>query len=344
MTIPLVIATCAKSSRSAASRERKGIFVTKTKIEWADRSDWNPLRGCTRVSPGCGGPGPHGGCYAEAIAARFSDPGQAFHGFAERTKSGPRWTGRVELIEERLTAPLRWRKPARIFALSMSDLFHESVPDEWIDRIFAVMALCPQHTFQILTKRAERMRDWFARMAAVEDNEWLADPRRPEAAVEIRYCIEALARTIRQIPFQAQVATVWPLPNVWLGVSAEDQPRWDERWPALAATPAVVRWISYEPALGPLNIDALAGPDWLVIGGESGPGARPFKIEWARSIIGQCKAAGMPVFMKQVGSCFQAILPPEPGRIFPMRDRKGGNPMEWPSDLRVREYPTQERA
>jgi protein gp37 len=124
--------------------------MSKTKIQWTDRSDWNPVRGCTRVSPGCGGPGPHGGCYAEVIAARFSDPGQPFHGFAKR---GPaRWTGKVELIKERLTLPLRWRKPARIFVNSMFDLFHEALPDEAIDRVFAVMALCPQHVFQILTK------------------------------------------------------------------------------------------------------------------------------------------------------------------------------------------------
>src|SRR3546814_532328 len=124
-----------------------------SKIEWTDRSDWNPIRGCTRVSEGCRN------CYAERIAARFSDPGQPFHGFAKRTAAGGRWTGKVELIEERLDFPLRWRKPARIFVNSTYDLFHESVPNHWIDQVFAVMALAPQHTFQVLTKRPGRMLD-----------------------------------------------------------------------------------------------------------------------------------------------------------------------------------------
>src|SRR3954469_1920793 len=132
--------------------------MTQSKIEWCDRSDWNRMRGCSRVSPGCGGPGPHGGCYAEGIAARFSGPDQPFQGFAKRVNGKPRWTGKVALMEDRLTEPMHWRKPARIFACSMSDLFHENLPDEAIDKVFAVMALCPQHTFQVLTKRPERMK------------------------------------------------------------------------------------------------------------------------------------------------------------------------------------------
>lgn len=136
-----------------------------TKIEWTD-STWNPLRGCSRVSPGCGGPGHQGGCYAERIAARFSDVGQPFHGLAERTIHGGRWTGKVAVAPDHIfLAPLRWKKPRRIFVNSMSDLFHEAVPDETIDRVFAVMALTPQHTYQVLTKRAERMRAWSGRGA-----------------------------------------------------------------------------------------------------------------------------------------------------------------------------------
>jgi protein gp37 len=330
--------------------------MAKSKIEWCDRSDWNCLRGCTRVSPGCGGPGPHGGCYAERQAARFSDPGQPFHGFAERTKSGPRWTGRVELIEERLTAPLGWRKPARIFALSMSDLFHENVPDEWIDRIFEVMGACDDqglgHTFQILTKRADRQRDYMKSERAYK------------------------AWNKRRLGQEA-----WPPRNIWCGGSVEDQRRADERIPLILDTPAAVRWVSYEPALGPVDLtdlpiqgavdrwvnarrNALTGEffhcpadmadgsermmtiktvpkiAWVVVGGESGPGARPFEIEWARSIIAQCKAASVPVFMKQLGAdprdCAKVV--------WSCADRKGGDPDEWPSDLRVREYPTEARA
>lgn len=307
--------------------------MTSSNIEWCDRSDWNPLRGCTRVSPGCGGPGPHGGCYAEAIAARFSDPGQPFHGFAERTKSGPRWTGKVELIEERLTAPLRWRKPARIFALSMSDLFHESVPDAWIDRIFAVMGLAPSHTFQILTKRAERMRDYMATPSRYH--------RVYDAACEI-------TRAVHPGLVMGPPECNWPLRQCWLGVSVEDQRRADERIPVLLDTPAAVRWISAEPLLAPVDlcrggfslIDRVTSPtgkrspglDWVVVGGESGSGARPFCIGWGRTLVGQCATAGVPVFMKQIG----AKPYPWAGKL---RDRKGGDMTEFPPDLRIREYP-----
>jgi protein gp37 len=278
--------------------------VTASKIEWCDRSDWNPLRGCTRVSPGCGGPGPHGGCYAEAIAARFSDPGQPFHGFAERTKSGPRWTGRVELIEKRLTAPLRWRKPSRIFALSMSDLFHEAVTNETIDRIFAVMALCPQHQILVLTKRAERMRDYMSASNL---------PRRLEQAMDAITSVQ---------PDHGG----WPFRHLWLGVSVEDQARADERIPLLLETPAAVRWISAEPMLGPVDLTKIHGRwsaiwkdnavgrpwlDWVVVGSESGRGARPCDLDWVRAIRDQCAAAGVALFWKQHVERGKKISTPE---------------------------------
>jgi protein gp37 len=258
-------------------------------IEWTDRSDWNPIRGCTRVSEGCR----H--CYAEAIAARFSDPGQPFHSFAERTPNGPRWTGKVALIEDRLTLPLKWRKPARIFVNSAFDLFHEIVPDEWIDRIFAVMALAPRHTFQILTKRSKRMR------------EYCSDPVTPFRVARemdsIAVRIEIDAQWAIQPPIE------WPLINCWKGVTAEDQPRADERIPDLLATPAAVRFVSCEPMLGAIDMSpyirargsSRQGIMWTICGGESGPGARSMHPSWARSLRDQCAAAGVPFFFKQRG-------------------------------------------
>lgn len=267
--------------------------MTASKIEWTDRSDWNPIRGCTRVSEGCRN------CYAEGIAARFSGPGQPFHGFAERTAKGPRWTGKVQLVEDRLTLPLRWKKPARIFASSTSDIFHESLPDEAIDRIFAVMALATQHTFQVLTKRPERMR------------EYLSDPARKA----LMSC-DATALAGKKLGPGA-IITPYPLPNVWLGVSVEDQATADERIPHLLATPAARRFLSCEPLLGPVDLGRVYATkdqhgtylheapilalDWVIAGGESGPNARPMHPDWARSLRDQCQAAGVPFFFKQWG-------------------------------------------
>jgi protein gp37 len=295
-----------------------------SKIEWTDRSDWNPIRGCTRVSPGCVN------CYAEASAGRFSGAGQPFHGYATKKGGEARWTGKIDLIEDRLTLPLRWKKPARIFVSSTSDLFHESLPDEAIDRIFAVMALAPQHTFQVLTKRADRMREYMDKACG----------RLADAVMRLRKergCTSAIA----PLPHIRLGAQWWPLPNVWLGVSVEDQQRADERIPDLLATPAAVRWISAEPLLGPVDLtmldatvgekdqaessgliflDALTGVhrdaedsiegiygnpdpkiDWVITGGESGPNARPMHPDWARSLRDQCAAAGVPFFFKQWG-------------------------------------------
>jgi protein gp37 len=312
-----------------------------TKIEWTRGDDgamgktWNPVRGCSVVSPGC----TH--CYAMKQAARFP----AYRGLTKPSKGGPVWTGEVRLVPEKLGEPLRWRKPRRVFVNSMSDLFHEGVPDEFIAEVFGVMALADRHTFQILTKRPERMRRW------IEEHTCANNPR------------------------------FWPLPNVWLGVSCEDQVRADERIPLLLDTPAAVRFVSYEPALGPLQLDpswiggypssdewARTGPkeprlSWLIVGGESGPSARPCDVSWVRSIVAQCRAAGVACFVKQLGARPYETFPPgykdaqlsregwtlveyadgsQPPRWsrFPRySDRKGGDPAEWPEDLRVREWP-----
>lgn len=341
-----------------------------TSIEWTDRT-WNPVRSCSRVSEGCRN------CYAERQAARFSDPGRYAHGFVERTKSGPRWTGRVELVPEKLAEPLSWRKPQRVFVNSMSDLFHGDLPDEDIVRVFAVMHQAPRHTFQVLTKRPERMREWFTRSV-----HWNAYTRMLKLTGPLT---------------DARIAgNPWPLPNVWLGVSVEDQKTADERIPILLDTPAAVRFVSAEPLIGPVKLHeyllgfaagngvadcscghghgfyrcpnygsvsakchirecgcpgftkarGASGLHWLIVGGESGPGARPCDVAWIRSIVKQCKSAGVACFVKQLGSNPWADQSrcDEPANhwIHRLRDRKGGDLDEWPSDLRVREFPGSE--
>lgn len=248
----------------------------RTGIEWTDAT-WNPVTGCTKVSQGC----KH--CYAERVFPRVYGKDVSLDLKTGETRQR-RFTD-VTVHEDRLDVPLRWKRPRRIFVNSMSDLFHEDVPDEFIGRVYTTMAKAPQHTFQVLTKRQERMREWHSRRGG-------------------QY-----------------------LPNVWLGVSVEDQATADERIPLLLRTPAAVRWISAEPLLGPIDlrylqpgdppteIDALSGThgvlrphrgrcdklDWIVAGGESGPGARPMHPDWARSLRDQCQAAGVPFLFKQWG-------------------------------------------
>lgn len=294
---------------------------------------WNPLRGCSRVSPGC----VH--CYAETMAARFSAPGLWAEGYAKRDGGKPRWTRKVDLVPEKLADPLKVKAPGLVFANSMSDLFHESLSNEEIAAIFGVMAAADWHIFQCLTKRAKRMREWF---------EWIGgqpfingDP----ADNVLAYAGEALQeagskRAMNQVDGIAYEAAMkdlpWPLSNVWLGTSAEDQERWDERVPELLRCPAAVRFVSAEPLLGPLRIQIPCRdckgsgflPDWadgvsllggggcclscegtqrvpakgldqVIVGAESGHGARPMKTEWAAAIVDQCAVAGTACYMKQ---------------------------------------------
>lgn len=257
-----------------------------TKIEWVRNADgsagesWNPIVGCSIATPGCTN------CYAQRTAWRLANNPATPHyaGTVELVKGKPIWTGKVARAPDRvMTEPLRRRKPTTYFVNSMGDLFHEDVPDEWIDQISAVMALTPQHTYQILTKRADRQRDY------CQSRNGMGDAR--------------LCRAINEIPAQLgnrKGALSMPLPNVWRGVSAERQREWDERKEHLRQTPAAVRFASFEPLLGP--IDGI--PDWLdwvIAGGESGPGARPMHPDWARGIRDQCQAAGVPFFFKQWG-------------------------------------------
>lgn len=269
--------------------------MTDTRIEWTD-SVWNPTTGCDKVSDGCTN------CYALTMAGRLKGMGQAKY----QTDGDPRTSGPgfgIAVHPDALEIPLRWRKPRRVFVNSMSDLFHDGVPSEFIARVFAVMALTPQHTYQVLTKRHGRMRSL---LSAEQFMAW------------------AYAATC-EYGWAGKPLPAWPLPNVWLGVSVEDQKRADLRVPVLLDTPAAVRWLSCEPLLGPVDlrrigggrINALAGDvlddtgvvyaacpsalDWVVVGGESGPGARPMHPDWARSLRDQCVEAAVPYFFKQWG-------------------------------------------
>lgn len=271
--------------------------MTASKIEWTTRSDWNAVRGCTRVSPGCGGPGPHGGCYAENLAARFSKPGEFGQwglGFAEMVGGKPRWTGRVELVEERLTLPLRWARGVpgcnQCFITSTSDPFHENLPFEAIDRLFAVMALRPDWIFQVLTKRSARMRE-YCRFRFTEGYGQGGGGRLGNILQEID----------RLGQFDPSVPLHWPLRNVWLGVSVEDQERADERREDLRAAPAAVKFVSYEPALGPVDWTGWDFVHQIISGGEGGPRARAAHPAWFRNTRDWCAPRGVAYFHKQNG-------------------------------------------
>lgn len=359
--------------------------MSTSAIEWTDRT-WNPVTGCTKVSQGC----KH--CYAEGVAARFfatqyrpllsHDPTRTIdtvstshhEDLLANGLARPRRFTDVQTHEDRLLEPLRWRKPARVFVNSMSDLFHEAVPDAFIDQVFGVMALAPRHTFQILTKRPQRMRDYFAPgqfrdVGVAIAAKALHTKVRPFALPDARV-FDARRVALNQ-PWQMDA---WPLPNVWLGVSVEDQATADERIPLLLGTLAALRFVSYEPALDRVVFDngdtswlschegctdesenvcgafenhgeCFRGIDWVIVGGESGPGARPFDIEWARSVVRQCRYAKVPVFVKQMGANSHGYLPEARDFVSALVQvggfitGKGGDPAEWPEDLRVREFP-----
>ncbi len=301
----------------------------KSKIEWTDAT-WNPTSGCSKVSAGCA----H--CYALRTWARLSAPGQPY--------AGRKFTD-VQCHPDRLDQPLRWKKPRIIFVNSMSDLFHPAVPDGFIDQVFAVMALSAQHTFQVLTKRPERMREYLQYMELVSQRVF-------KVGIDLVYEGSIRGPHDHKPP--------WPLPNVWLGVSVEDQAAL-HRLDDLRGIPNAMPWVSLEPLLEEVDITPwLDFLRWVVVGGESGPGARPFDIQWARGVIAQCRAAGVPAYVKQLGrhpvhECQRCG--PGAGRgmcrmfgdaeghghdgMLPiyLHDRKGGDIAEWPEDLRVREMP-----
>lgn len=423
----------------------------KTTIAWTDRS-WNPTVGCDKVSPGCKG------CYAEKMGKRLRamaladvaagrDPGRKA-AYIEAVDDRGRWTGKVPTLPDALGDPLKWRAPSRIFVNSMSDLFHDGVPFEFIAAVFGVMAACQHHTFQVLTKRPARGLEFFA---------WAHQSFMGRGIGGTRICPRNWTDVGGRAP------GVWPIPNVHLGVSVENQEMADARIPLLLQCPAAVRFVSYEPALGPVDFigwgpDAPTGPaadtperwadfvwpewvppnqraqiesfwleawgrgprawlrdhvhqhvpatgtrrswsvdgdnwariskhdagtvdgrylhcwnnvgrvvtddgrvlmaasgpgtgwahrredgqriDWIIVGGESGPNARPFDVAWARSTIEQCRAAGVACFVKQLGARpeFNGAM----GFVseqWKLKDKAGADPAEWPEDLRVQEFP-----
>ena len=273
-------------------------MADKTKIEWTDAT-WNPITGCSVVSPGCTN------CYAMRLAGTRLKHHPSRIGLTDSSKAGPVWNGQVRWNRNWVNQPLKWRRRRAIFVCAHGDLFHESVPDAWIGEVWAVMEQAHWHRFQVLTKRPGRMRYWL-------DRKW----------------------------YSGKV-----LPNVWLGVSAEDQQRANERIPILLDIPAAIRFASIEPLLGPIhfsplqcedfkygksrgygaNVYALRGArsyqvpashwtedfpklDWVIVGGESGKGARPMHPEWVRSIMYQCHDAGVPFFFKQWGAWTPNII------------------------------------
>lgn len=303
-----------------------------SKIEWTEET-WNPIAGCSKVSTGCRN------CYAIKMSHRLAhNPkmGDRYKGLTTKRINGETdFTGEVRLNEEVLLQPLKKKKPTMYFVNSMSDLFHENVPFHWIDKVFAVMALCPQHTFQTLTKRAKRMKEYF------EYKRTFSNILLQAQLIEENLDLEDYENSYN---FYQSNFPHEPLKNVWLGVSAENHTQANKRIPYLLATPAAVRFVSAEPLLDNIDfegiydteadlvIDALKGEkfffpdksdmleycgdtnklDWIIVGGKSGHGARIMHEEWVRSIRDQCKGAKVPFFFKQWG----AYLPVDRRRLY----------------------------
>lgn len=336
-----------------------------TTIEWTNKT-WNPTRGCSIVSAGCFN------CYAMKFAHRFSGPGGTYEGLTKLTASaGPQWSGVVRLIpgKDGLLKPLSWRTQQMVFVDSMSDQFHESVPDAYTDQVMAVIALTqyvgrcrrrecdhegfsceghltppPRHVYQLLTKRPERMQ------------EYMTTPGRADL-------VRDAARSIWSFTPGALDAMEWPLPNLWCGTSTEDQRTLEARLPYLRATPAAIRFISAEPLLTPLDLSPMwevcpmcrgtmsipvegggtACPrciepyqgvvstlDWIIAGGESGPKSRRADLTWFYQLRDQTRRGRVPFFLKQLGRTPSSLPVGWPK----LRNRKGGDPREWPEPLR----------
>ena len=276
----------------------------RTGIAWTDAT-WNPIVGCSLVSPGC----TH--CYAMGQAARIvrMTPASHYAGTVHTEKGCAVWTGEVrDAPEHILTAPLRWRNGRKIFVNSMGDLFHEGIAAYRIAEVFAIMACAQRHTFQVLTKRAERMREVLSDVGFWDDVASFIGHYRS------RFDLTDLANCY---------GTTAPLPNVWLGVSAEDQRRYDERVGDLNATPAALRFVSAEPLLGEIALRPSDLIDWVIAGGESGVCARPEQEAWVRRLARDCNLMWMAFFNKQMRVN---------GKL--TRDVK-----KFPADLQIQDFP-----
>jgi protein gp37 len=301
----------------------------KTGISWTN-SSWNCVRGCSRVmaegaTQSACGDASGGGCYAERDGGRFCGEGMPYDGLVRITAKGPRWTGRVDWIPHMVGLPIRWATPRKIFVNSVSDFFHEKLDFSRQAIMFAIMALADWHIYQVLTKRAERMEEWFLwqrleRIVEAFKKELLFNDELYKTVIhrlglrdrkgnndQVEAVLEVLRERLK----------VWPLPQVHMGVSVEHQWAADERIPPLLNIPAAVRYLSMEPLLGdtslfaflktPLRDDALkalkSGPrpglDWVIIGTESGPRSRDTVVDWIRSIRNECAQADVPIFLKQ---------------------------------------------
>lgn len=317
----------------------------KSSIQWTDAT-WNPTTGCDRVSPGCAN------CYALTLAPRLqkmavasgkhAGPADPYMRDGDPKTSGPGFG--LMMHAPKLDIPLKWKRPRPIFVNSMSDLFHPEVDDEFIDRVFAVMMLAPQHIFQVLTKRPERMRAYLA--AGRKDSIAAAAEQLRAEGGTFGLAFRAMVKR----SLDEGIVPKWPLPNVWLGTSVENA-RWRTRIDELRATPAAVRFLSCEPLLGPLasatetfvidddkdSIDRipdvldLTGIDWVIIGGESGAGARPMQTQWVRDIVAECRAQGAKPFVKQMGEVWSREVLGHSGHA--------GDIERFPVDLQVREMP-----
>lgn len=318
--------------------EGKAEVAMASKIEWTE-SSWNPVIGCTKVSAGCKN------CYAEEVTRRMQACGVKKYIERDAVRCG-KWTGNVYCVESELDKPLHWRKPRLIFVCSMSDLFHEKVPFEFIDKVMAVIACCGQHSFQVLTKRADRALEYFERLYSKYE------------------LLESAALTFgRTLTFESLPLVAAPIKNLWLGVTCENQKTADERIPILLQIQAAVRFVSIEPCLEDVDLDFVedmsadmkcvacgafghadspiymcpscgcgeyeeaesyqGGIDWVIVGCESGANRRPCKLKWVRSIVSQCQSAGVPVFVKQLD----------------INGKVEHDISKFPPDLQVRQYP-----
>lgn len=294
-------------------------MADKTRIEWTGAT-WNPVTGCSVISPGCIN------CYAMRLAGGRMKHHPSRQGLTHDSKAGPVWTGKTRFNRDWLQQPLRWARARMIFTVAHGDLFHADVAPHEIDQVFAVMALGWQHTYQVLTKRSARMRNYMTD-PATPDRVWrqvlklLTDDRRNrENFADWMGRNHALLKDHQEgleafgagrEPERAPAAEVlpWPLPNVWMGVSAENQEHAHIRVWDLANTPSAVRWVSAEPLLGPISgiaagmldtaADGKPAVDWVVVGGESGPGFRMMNLDWAYELVTQLQDHGVRVFIKQ---------------------------------------------